>query len=132
VWDGNCQVRAAHLCGYEKIDTNTAGVQTALQELLDQSRELVSSSAASTIPRSMYVELFFADYIFEPSRHRVHGDFEPAEVTSNGTWPAVKYRSGKGPYGASGFYGKEITMFESVDEGEFMHGVRRNLVSLVV
>lgn len=131
VWRGDVQVRAAHLCGHEDINGNTAGAQTALQKLLDQSRRLVDLGAASIVPRSMYVELFFADYIFEPSEHRVHGDFESAEVTSNGTWPAEKYSSGKGPYGASGFYGKEITMFESVDEREFMHGVRRNLVSLV-
>jgi hypothetical protein len=129
-WRGDVQVRAAHLCGHESISTNTAHAQASLRELLDAARDLVQSSAKSIVPRSMYVELFFADSIFEPTQRRVHGDFEPGEIQSGCLWPDEKAPSGKGPYGTSGFYGKEIAMFESVDEKEFLRGVQRHWVPI--
>jgi hypothetical protein len=127
---GDLQVRALHLCGHEH-GRSTHEATDALQKLLWQARTLVERHAASIIPRELYVELFFADCIFEPACRAVHGDFSLAHMTSDSSWPQTLSSSGKGPYGSTGLYEKEEEgPFQRIDEGEFLTGVRRNLLSI--
>jgi len=129
-WSGDLQVRAARLCGHED-GRSTHEAQSTLQQLLQQARRLVAARASSHIPEELNVELFFADFIFEPHMNAVHGDFQLAELASDGSWPPSRTLSRKGPYGTTGLYGKdEEEPFERVDEVEFMDGLRRNWVSI--
>jgi len=132
-WAGDLQVRALHLCGHED-GRSTYEAQDALQKLLHQARRLIKRRAECTLPRDLYIELFFSDYIFEPHCNAVHGDFSLAEIGSDGTWPRSRTPSRKGPYGSTGLYGKdeEEVPFERVDEAEFIAGARQNLVSISV
>jgi hypothetical protein len=129
-WEGDCQVRAARLCGHED-GRSSIGAQETLQQLLQQVRRLVLARARSYVPKGLFVELFFADFIFEPHISSVHGDFQLAELASEGAWPASRTLSRKGPYGTTGLYGKdEEGLFERVDEAEFLDGVRKNWLSI--
>ncbi|KAL5121222.1 hypothetical protein ACEQ8H_000690 [Pleosporales sp. CAS-2024a] len=124
---GDLQVRALHLCGHEH-GRSTQEATDDLQQLLQQCRRLIDVCARSTIPRELYVELFFADCIFEPGYQSVHGDFAFAQISSDGSWPRTVHNSGKGPYGSTGLYQKdEERPFQRIDEEEFLHGVRCRL-----
>jgi len=130
-WSGDLQVRAARLCGHED-GRSTYEAHSTLQQLLQQARRLVVARANSHIPEELNIELFFADFIFEPHVNAVHGDFQLAELASDGSWPPSRTLSRKGPYGTTGLYGKdEEEPFERVDEDEFMDGLRRNWVSIL-
>lgn len=127
---GDLQVRALHLCGHEH-GRSTHEATDALQKLLRQARALIDRRANSVIPRELYVELFFADCIFEPSFIAVHGDFSLAQLASSGAWPETIESSGKGPYGSTGLYEKEEEgPFQRIQEDEFLAGVRRKLLSI--
>lgn len=127
---GDLQVRALHLCGHEH-GRSTQEATDALQKTLQSARNLISRRAHSIIPHELYVELFFADCIFEPSVKLVHGDFSLAQVSSDGTWPGTLRASGKGPYGSSGLYEKEEEgPFQAMDEEDFLAGVRRRYLSI--
>jgi hypothetical protein len=129
-WAGDLQVRALHLCGHEH-GRSTLEAQEALEKVLHQSRRLVQHRAESTVPKELYVELFFADCIFEPSLGAVHGDFSLAQLASGGDWPETLSSSGKGPYGSTGLYEKEEEgPFQRIEEPEFLDGVRRHLLSI--
>jgi len=129
-WAGDLQVRAARLCGHEH-GRSTHEAQLTLQQLLQQARRLVAARSKSHNPEELYIELFFADFIFEPHLNAVHGDFQLAELASGGSWPVSRTMSRKGPYGTTGLYGKdEEEPFERVDEDEFMDGIRRKCVSI--
>jgi hypothetical protein len=125
------QVRALHLCGHEHGRSTHEATDT-LQTLLHQARALIDVKASSVIPRELYVELFFADCIFEPSLHLVHGDFSAPEVASQDeTWLETLGPSGKGPYGSTGLYEKEEEgPFQSMVEDDFLTGVRRRFLSI--
>ena len=127
---GDMQVRALHLCGHEH-GRSTQEATDALQKLLQQARALVQRRAKSAIPQELYVELFFADCIFEPGFSAVHGDFALAQAVCDGQWPANVETSGKGPYGSTGLYEKEEEgPFQRIDEDELLAGVRRRLHSI--
>jgi len=129
-WAGNLQVRALHLCGHED-GRSTHAAADDLQKLLQQSRRLVDRRASSTIPMELYVELFFADCIFEPSFKAVHGDFALAQLTSDGMLSESLGSSGKGPYGSTGLYEKEEKgPFQRIEEDAFLAGVQRKLLSI--
>jgi hypothetical protein len=129
-FQGDLQVRALHLCGHEH-GRSTDEATDALEKVLRQARALIRRRANSIIPRELYVELFFADRIFEPSFAAVHGDFGPAQITSLGAWPESIEPSGKGPYGSTGLYEKEEEgPFQRIDEDEFLAGVRRKWLSI--
>ncbi|KAF2013297.1 hypothetical protein BU24DRAFT_424300 [Aaosphaeria arxii CBS 175.79] len=129
-FNGDLQVRALHLCGHEH-GRSTQEATDGLQQLLRQARSLIRRRAESVIPRELYVELFFADCIFEPSFNSVHGDFALAQVASEGAWPQTLSASGKGPFGSTGLYEKEEEgPFQRIDEAEFLTGVRRNWLSI--
>ncbi|KAJ4287957.1 hypothetical protein N0V90_011972 [Kalmusia sp. IMI 367209] len=127
---GDLQVRALHLCGHEH-GRSTQEATTALEKLLQDAREFISRKCQSVVPKELYVELFFADCIFEPSLKLVHGDFSLAGISSDGTWPGALNSSGKGPYGSTGLYEKEEEgPFQSMDEADFLAGVRRRFLSI--
>jgi hypothetical protein len=128
---GDLQVRALHLCGHEH-GRSTHEAAEALDKLLQQARSLVTRKATSVIPRDLYIELFFADCIFEPNVKLVHGDFSPlAEVSEDDVWPRSLGPSGKGPYGSTGLYEKEEEgPFQSMDEGDFLAGLRQKFLSI--
>ncbi|KAF2132719.1 hypothetical protein P153DRAFT_420663 [Dothidotthia symphoricarpi CBS 119687] len=124
------QVRALHLCGHED-GRSTREATDDLQKLLEQARSLIHRRATSIVPRELYIELFFADCIFEPGFQSVHGDFSLAQISSDGIWPHNVSFSGKGPYGSTGLYEKEEEgPFQRIDEDEFLAGVRRRLHSI--
>jgi len=127
---GDLQVRALHLCGHEH-GRSTQEATLALEHLLRQARSFVRQKADSVLPKELYVELFFAECIFEPSLNLVHGDFSLAGVSADGTWPSALHSSGKGPYGSTGLYEKEEEgPFQSMREDEFLTGVRRRFLSI--
>jgi hypothetical protein len=127
---GDLQVRALHLCGHEH-GRSTHEATEALQKLLRQARTLIRRRAESIVPKELYIELFFADCIFEPSFNSVHGDFSLAQLSSDGAWPETLSSSGKGPYGSTGLYEKEEEgPFQRIEEDEFLDGVRRKLLSI--
>lgn len=127
---GDLQVRALHLCGHED-GRSTQEAANDLETLLRDARRFISRKAASVVPKDLYVELFFADCIFEPSLKLVHGDFSLANLATDGTWPGALESSGKGPYGSTGLYEKEEEgPFQSMNEGDFLTGVRRRYLSI--
>ncbi|KAF2270717.1 hypothetical protein CC78DRAFT_139601 [Lojkania enalia] len=129
-WAGDLQVRALHLCRHED-GRSTMEATDNLQKLLDQARRLIRRRAESVIPRELYIELFFADCIFEPSFKSVHGDFALAQAVSEGALSEALSSSGKGPYGSSGLYEKEEEgPFQRMDENVFLAGVRRKILSI--
>ncbi|KAF2400389.1 hypothetical protein EJ06DRAFT_530371 [Trichodelitschia bisporula] len=129
-WKGDCQVRALRLCGHEEPGSRAASGD-ALRKLLRQARNLISKRATSSIPAELRIELFFADFIFDPHIKAVHGDFETAELFAPGSWPAHKERSRKGPYGSTGLYGKdEEYTFEKLNEDEFFRGLDMGVLRL--
>jgi hypothetical protein len=129
-FSGDLQVRALHLCGHED-GRSTQEATDALEKMLLQARHLIRLRAQGTIPRELYVELFFADCIFEPGFQSVHGDFSLAQISSDGLWPQDVEQSGKGPFGSTGLYEKEEEgPFQRIEEDEFLHGVRRRLHSI--
>jgi hypothetical protein len=130
-WAGDLQVRALHLCGHED-GRSTQEAADHLQRLLEQSRRLIRRRVQSVIPKELYVELFFADCIFEPSFNAVHGDFSLAQLTSSNTLLSdALSTSGKGPYGSTGLYEKEEEgPFQRMEEDAFLAGVRRKLLSI--
>ncbi|PNS17955.1 hypothetical protein CAC42_3914 [Sphaceloma murrayae] len=149
MWRGECQVRALALCSNAcdspispsgsavpaiRRRTSSSSSQSStrslaasrtraaqLQLILDQARAL--TAARERQRKKLDIELFFADCIFDPADRVVHGDFAVAEVVSYGVWPRVKERSGKGPYGSTGLYGKGDGDWVCVDEGEWGIGV---------
>jgi len=129
-FSGDLQVRALHLCEHED-GRSTQEAADALQKLLQQARRLIHHCATSIIPRELYIELFFADCIFEPGSNGVHGDFSLAQISSDGYWPQNSVSSGKGPYGSTGLYEKEEEgPFQRIDENEFLAGLRRRFHSI--
>ncbi|KAH9873448.1 hypothetical protein IAQ61_004071 [Plenodomus lingam] len=127
---GDLQVRALHLCEHEH-GRSTQEATDALQKLLEQARQLIQRRASGTLPRELYIELFFAGCIFEPGFEAVHGDFSLAQISSDGYWPQNAAFSGKGPYGSTGLYEKEQEgPFQRIDEEQFLAGVRNRLHSI--
>ncbi|KAF2836511.1 hypothetical protein M501DRAFT_939295 [Patellaria atrata CBS 101060] len=132
-WEGDCQVRAAHICGHQNRKNGlTAELRDPLQALLQQARALITTRANSYIPKELTIELFCGDIIFDPHLHTVHGNFELGRLVSYDQWPASAEPSRKGPYGSTGLYGKddEEVVFERVHEDEFLNGMRKNWVSI--
>lgn len=131
-WRGEFQVRAAHLCGHD-ANCSDMKMHDGLSRLLGQARRLAQHKALSRLPTTLAVELFFADFIFEPHAGFVHGDFQLPEQASGDEWPTSRSPSGKGPYGSTGLYGKdEECTFERVSEYEFLDGLRRRWISLLL
>ncbi|KAK7729621.1 hypothetical protein SLS57_002109 [Botryosphaeria dothidea] len=131
-WTGDCQVRALRLCDHDySRGSNTNLIAEPLAVLLAQARKLSEKRARGTLGAELAIELFFGGFIFEPHIKAVHGDFQIAEVESEGQWPRSHEPSRKGPYGSTGLYGKdEEDVFSKVDEDEFIEGVRRRCVYL--
>ncbi|KAL1651418.1 hypothetical protein SLS58_000758 [Diplodia intermedia] len=131
-WTGDCQVRALRLCDHDySKGSNTALIAEPLAELLAEARGLSEKRARGTHGVELAIELFFGGFIFEPHMKAVHGDFQIAEVESEGQWPRSHEPSRKGPYGSTGLYGKdEEDVFSKVDEAEFLEGVCRRSVYL--
>lgn len=128
-WRGECQVRALGLCGHDDYQAsgsdcgNSHAAHLALRKVLSAARGLMRVRANGTIPDELNLEIFFADMIFDPVVHAVHGDFAMAEMISGGTWPARKKPSRKGPYGSTGLYGKDFSesarnRVEGIEEAE--------------
>lgn len=128
-WNGECQVRAAHLCNHASASDplSREASQSALRSVLATARRLVTSHAVSVFPTELYIELFFAECIFEPGLSAVHGVFGTTYLPSGGEWPNERAPSRKGPYGSTGLYGKELEeeeeAFERVGEEEFLRAV---------
>jgi hypothetical protein len=129
-FSGDLQVRALQLCGQED-DRSTQEAFEALEKLLQQARRLIHCRARGTIPRELYVELFFTNCIFEPGFESAHGDFSLAQISSDGFGPQNVQQSGKGPYGSTGLYEKQSEgPFQRIEEQEFLNCVRRRLYSI--
>lgn len=126
-WQGDCQIRTSALCGVPTTSPNSKQTQDAkalaLRRLLEQGRALIASRSLQR--RELNIELFFADCIFDIRDCVVHGDFELAEISSNGAWPVVKTTSPKGPYGTTGLYGKDEGTWDIVSEEEFFLAVEK-------
>ncbi|EON64302.1 hypothetical protein W97_03533 [Coniosporium apollinis CBS 100218] len=130
-WQRDCQVRALHLCGCENAPSGSVATVDTLKSVLQAARDLITVRRNSHIPAELTLELFFADFIFDPHLKAVHGDFQLSEFGSSGIWPTTRTLSRKGPYGSTGLYGKdEEDVFERVDEEEFLDGARRRWVSI--
>jgi hypothetical protein len=80
---GNLQVRSLHLREHQSSHWAPETMH-ALQKLLHQARTLIQRSSRCKVLYKLYVELFFADSIFEPGSRSVHGDLLLAHAGSNG------------------------------------------------
>ncbi|KAI0572099.1 hypothetical protein Alg130_10633 [Pyrenophora tritici-repentis] len=119
---GNLQVRAFHVCEHEGSRW-TLGMTEAIQKLLHQARVLIEHCSQGVAQGDLYVELFFAGYIFEPGTRSVHGDFLVAQRRSGGRWSPTAVPSSKGPYGRTGVYGAdEGIAFQRIEEEDFLCG----------
>jgi len=129
-WRGDCQMRALGLCGVDDRRSNEA--HSTLKGVLKQARRLITARARGHLPAELTLELFYANMIFDPHAHVVHGDFDEGEVFSQGGWPARKEISRKGPYGSTGLYGKmeEEVLYSIIEEDDLFAGLARNLVRL--
>lgn len=119
-FSGTLQVRAVHLCQHTSTRW-TSGTTEALRMLLDQARHLIKQCSRDARQDYLYIEFFFAGYIFEPGLEKVHGDFSALREHSRGTWSPATVASSKGPYGSTGLYdAREVVSFEQIDEGDFL------------
>jgi hypothetical protein len=119
---GTLQVRAFHICENER-NRWTAGTLGALRDLLHQARGLIERCSRGAVQDRLYVEIFFAGFIFEPGAHAVHGDFSAMQRRSAGQWSPEAVASSKGPYGRSGLYdADEELLFEQIGEADFLSG----------
>ncbi|KAF2674755.1 hypothetical protein BT63DRAFT_420037 [Microthyrium microscopicum] len=126
-WKDDCQVRARGICGEENLNSNSA--QKKLAMLLEQARNLISARGSGTMPTYLTLELFFAEMIFDPHLHAVHGSFEDATI--EGVWPSETTSSSKGPYGSTGLFGKEEEEeFQQISERDFFAGLGQNFIRL--
>jgi len=128
LWDGECQVRAMGLCADYTLSRQTTRQRRTgrLQKVLDQARDLMASQERRR--RTLDIELFFANCIFDPKECVVDGDFALAEISSGGQWPAQKAASSKGPYGSTGLYGKEEGDWDVVSEEEYMRALENGWI----
>jgi len=129
---GGMQVRARHICGYEGSVTTPSSAK-GLQALLQAARGLDRWNAGGCAPRDLYIEMLFAECIFEPVLGLVHGDFTLAQASSSRLWPTGIRPSSKGPYGRIGADDKdEAKPFQCIDEDEFLMGVHQGLYSITL
>jgi hypothetical protein len=127
-WTGDGQIRFTDICGLNP-STPPAVRAEQLSHVLQAARSLIA--ARSRVRHSLRMELFFAGCIFEPEKRLVHGDFSLAELSSGGQWPGdVREASSKGPYGSSGYYGKEEEGWVAVWEHEFLAAAERGWVAM--
>ncbi|KAJ6203790.1 hypothetical protein PSV09DRAFT_1115073 [Bipolaris maydis] len=119
-FSGILQVRAVHIC--EHVSSRwTSKTTEALRMLLDQARLLIENCSRHARQDRLYIEFFFAGYIFDPGLQKVHGDFSTLRRLSRGSWSPVAVSSSKGPYGNTGLYDtNEGASFEQVDEADFL------------
>jgi hypothetical protein len=117
---GTLQVRAFHICEHESSRW-TADTTAALRDLLHQARGLIERCSRNTRQDPLFVEVFFAGFIFEPGTQSVHGDFSAMKRRSAGRWSPNAVPSSKGPYGRSGLYdANEELSFERISEEDFL------------
>lgn len=127
-WTGDAQFRFTDIC---TLNPSTPPTERAahLAVLLDAARALIASRAR--VRAQLRIELFFAGCIFEPEKGLVHGDFSLAGLASAGVWPGRAHEpSSKGPYGSSGYYGKEEEGWVAVGEEEFLRAAGRGWVAM--
>lgn len=127
-WSGEMQIRISTVCGRQPTSLqNPEKAQTQFWRILDQARSLMNLRKQQS--EELDIEIFIENLIFEPRRFQVHGNFDLAEVVSDGAWPSEKMPSSKGPYGSTGLYGKDEGPYVSVSEEVFMQGLRKGYVS---
>lgn len=126
-WTGECQVRFTDICSCNP-ETPPNKRADMLAEITDSARSLIDARAR--VRHKLSIELFFVGCIFEPEKRQVHGDFSLAEISSNGQWPSNNDPSRKGPYGSSGYYGKDEGYWSAVWEHEFLRAATRRWVLL--
>lgn len=127
-WTGDLQIRFTDICGLNP-STPPAVRAEHLARVLESARDLIAARAR--VRRQLRIELFFAGCIFEPEKRLVHGDFSLAELSSGGQWPGHgREPSSKGPYGSSGYYGKEEEGWVAVWENEFLGAAERGWVAM--
>ncbi|KAJ5047739.1 hypothetical protein PSV09DRAFT_2377703 [Bipolaris maydis] len=117
---GILQVRAVHICEHANSRW-TLNTMEALRVLLDRARLLIKHCSCYKRQDSLYIEFFFAGYIFEPGLHKVLGDFSRLQKLSKDSWSPATVFSSKGPYGSTGLYdGNEGVSFERIEEEDFV------------
>lgn len=127
-WTGDAQFRFTDVCGLNPATPPHVRTEH-LSRVLHAARALIAARAR--VRRELRIELFFAGCIFEPEKRLVHGDFSLAELSSGGQWPGdVREASSKGPYGSSGYYGKEEEGWVAVWEDEFLRAAERGWVAM--
>ena len=127
-WSGEMQIRTGTVCGRHAVSLKTSETaQSKFWSILDQARSLMSLREKDGV--QLDIEIFINNWIFEPRHFRVHGHLDVAELVSDGTWPADKSRSSKGPYGQTGLYGKDEGPYSVVSEDVFKQGLSRHYVS---
>ncbi|OQO00345.1 hypothetical protein B0A48_13692 [Cryoendolithus antarcticus] len=122
-WSGECLIRAVDICPHDSLSR-----LEALSATLQAARRLIA--ARERVRHQLHIELFFAGCIFEPEKKLVHGDFTMASLVSYGQWPISHEPSGKGPYGSSGYYGKEEEGWVAVTEKDYLYAVGRGWVMM--
>ena len=130
-WEGQVEIRASSICGHDTHALKTSPhAQDALWQSLTSARTLITSKQQEQNVE-LDIEIHINDWIFEPRRARVHGDFAFAKVLSGGAWPVQEEKSGKGPYEQHGLFGGKEGEgdWTVVGEESFREGLRRGVVS---
>jgi len=127
-WSGEVHIRTSTVCGHHPLSLKfTLEAQAQFCRTLDQARWLMSLREKDGV--NLDIEIFVDNWIFEPRRSLVHGNYDMAEVLSTGVWPPEKMQSTKGPYGQTGLYGKDEGPYECVSERVFRQGLERHYIS---
>ena len=127
-WIGEMQIRTGTVCGRHAMSLKTSeSAREKFWRILEQARSLMIRREEDGV--NLDIEIFVGNWIFEPRQYRVHGNLDVAELVSDGTWPLDKTRSGKGPYGQTGLYGKDEGPYEIISEDEFKRGLSRHYIS---
>lgn len=127
-WEGEVQIRTAAICNHHNPSVkDTPESRKQLWHTLDQARALMS--ARHEKGKELDIEIFIDNWIFEPRSGLLHGNFELGKVLSDGWWPMGEQKSGKGPYGQTGLYGKADAPYTCIPEEVFADGLSRTYVS---
>jgi hypothetical protein len=131
VYSGDLQVRIAGICTHDVqevvTDMRHERNRIALQDTLHQARALIETR--DQCGDDLDIEILTSNYIFEPRQSMVHGNFQLAELATEGHWPGVQLPSGKGPYGQSGLYGKEEAPYTCISERRYMEGLEHGYIN---
>lgn len=147
-WMGDLRIKAARICSTSDTQQrNSATAEEDLKLLLDKARQFIAERDRQLGPvdleigirkqtvqqglRVQFVNAEAGNWIFEPAKHKVHGDVGLGKILSSTTtelshWPTSESPSPKGTYCCS----KDEGTYSCISEADFVAGLRHGWLSL--